>query len=83
CDSDRILLVQASGTGKGRMTRLNRIFTIADKEVELMVDSGSLYTIIPKSLWIELWHNISLLPKDINPRGYQGVDIDVVGYFTS
>ncbi|KAJ1129809.1 hypothetical protein NDU88_008174 [Pleurodeles waltl] len=79
--SDRILVVQSPVSERGRENRPKGIFTIAVKKVELMVESGSLYTLIPKSLWIELWHEVSLLPKDINPRGYQGVEIDVLGYF--
>ncbi|KAJ1184536.1 hypothetical protein NDU88_001342, partial [Pleurodeles waltl] len=48
-----------------------------------MVDSGSLYTIVPKSIWVENWSEVSLLPKDISPRGYQGSKINVLGYFES
>ncbi|KAJ1128024.1 hypothetical protein NDU88_006416 [Pleurodeles waltl] len=81
--SDRILVVQSPVSERGRENRPKGIFTIADKKMELMVVLGSLYTIIPKSLWIELWHEVPLLPKDINPRGYQEVEIDVLGYFIS
>ncbi|KAJ1155019.1 hypothetical protein NDU88_007755 [Pleurodeles waltl] len=81
--SDHILVVQAPVSERGMENRPKGMFTIADKKVELMVDWGSLYTIIPKSLWIEFWHKVPLLPKDINLRGYQGVEIDVLGYFIS
>ncbi|KAJ1189796.1 hypothetical protein NDU88_006538 [Pleurodeles waltl] len=39
--------------------------------------------IIPKDLFSHEWPGIRLLPKDINPGGYQGEKIDIVGYMLS
>ena len=55
-------------------------FHIHDKPVELMVDSGSMYTIIPSLIFNQNWPHITLLPKDIDACGYQGQTIHLLGY---
>ncbi|KAJ1097538.1 hypothetical protein NDU88_002656 [Pleurodeles waltl] len=51
CSEDRVLMVQHETAEKGREVRPKASFIIASKEVEGMVDSGSLFTIILKALW--------------------------------
>ncbi|KAJ1138478.1 hypothetical protein NDU88_004861 [Pleurodeles waltl] len=76
-----VLIVQHDGDEKGSRARPKASFLVAGKKVELMVDSGSLYTIISKVLWEKEWLQNVLLPKDINPKGYQGSTMNVLGYF--
>ncbi|KAJ1137773.1 hypothetical protein NDU88_004169 [Pleurodeles waltl] len=62
------------------MSRPSAVFTVCGNQVELMVDSGSMYTIIPEHLFKRHWVGVELLPKDINPGGYQGESINILGY---
>ena len=82
---ERVLCVNEVGqntaeTEVKRMIRPKALFTIRDKQVHLMVDSGSLYTIIPNHMFEKNWPRVTLLPKDINPGGYQGEKIDILGF---
>ncbi|KAJ1140042.1 hypothetical protein NDU88_006403 [Pleurodeles waltl] len=47
---DRVLMIQSETEEKGRKVRPKAPFFILDKKVELMVDRGSLYTIVPKAM---------------------------------
>ncbi|KAJ1214286.1 hypothetical protein NDU88_001909 [Pleurodeles waltl] len=76
-------MVRADESDVGREARPKSTFSVMGKNIELMVDLGSLYAIVPKSMWFENWPEVSLLPKYINPRGYQGAKINVLGYFVS
>ncbi|KAJ1135425.1 hypothetical protein NDU88_001865 [Pleurodeles waltl] len=85
---DRVLVVhndtnflRRSNQGpRDRMFRPSAVFNVCGKRVELMVDSGSMYTIIPEHIFKRHWMGVKLLPKDINPGGYKGESIEILGY---
>ncbi|KAJ1161485.1 hypothetical protein NDU88_001970 [Pleurodeles waltl] len=78
---DRVLALGDSvASHKDKPPRPTANFLIRGKGVQLMIDSGSLYTILPKKLFLQEWPAVSLLPKDISPGGYQGEKIDILGY---
>ncbi|KAJ1168777.1 hypothetical protein NDU88_000691 [Pleurodeles waltl] len=62
------------------MSRPTAVFKVCEKDVELMIDSGSMYTIIPERVFKVHWQDVNLIPKDINLGGYQGESIDILGY---
>ncbi|KAJ1164870.1 hypothetical protein NDU88_005303 [Pleurodeles waltl] len=88
CESsceDRILVVENDVTmyvngGDRRCSRPSALFFVGEVQVNLMVDSASLYTMIPESLLKRHWRKEKLLPKDKSPGGYQGVEIQLLGY---
>ena len=49
--------------------------------VNILVDSGSPYTIIPNELYENLFADIELCESDISPGGYGGTPIEMRGYF--
>ena len=49
--------------------------------VNILVDSGSPYTIIPNELYENLFADIELCDSDITPGGYGGTPIQMRGYF--
>ncbi|KAJ1113478.1 hypothetical protein NDU88_001722, partial [Pleurodeles waltl] len=65
--TDRVLVVEDGGIRRPKEQRPEAQFVIRGKPVELMVDSGSLYTIIPRKLFTSVWPQVRLLPKDISP----------------
>ncbi|KAJ1109768.1 hypothetical protein NDU88_007127 [Pleurodeles waltl] len=87
-NSDRVLVVGGNHEDedeifhkkKQRLSRPTAIFSVCGKKIELMMDSGSMYTIIPKHVFKTLWQDVELMSKDINPGGYQEESIDILGY---
>ncbi|KAJ1207042.1 hypothetical protein NDU88_002434 [Pleurodeles waltl] len=78
---DRVLALGDSvASHNDKPPRPTANFMIRGKGVQLMIDSGSLYTILPKKRFLQEWPAVSLLPKDISPGGYQGEKIDIMGY---
>ena len=73
-----VLSVESSDTI--HRPRPTATFCINKRQVDLMVDSGSMYTIIPYVMYNENWPDSSLLPKDIDPCSYQGQTIQLLGY---
>ena len=51
--------------------------------VNILVDSGSPYTIIPNELYENLFADIKLCDSDIAPGGYGGTPIEMRGFFPS
>ena len=49
--------------------------------VNILVDSGSPYTIIPNELYENLFADIQLCDSDIAPGGYGGTPIEMRGFF--
>ena len=49
--------------------------------VNILVDSGSPYTIIPNELYENLFADIKLCDSDIAPGGYVGTPIEMRGFF--
>lgn len=80
---ERVLMVLPNSGEEGKRRQPKAFFGILGKPVELMVDCGSLYTIVLKWMWKKEWPEVTLLPRDINPKGYQGESIDVLGFFTT
>ncbi|KAJ1152910.1 hypothetical protein NDU88_005684 [Pleurodeles waltl] len=58
-------------------------FTVEKVSVELMVDTGSKYTIIPKDIFVKNWPQLELKSKDICHGGYQGEEIEILGFFST
>ncbi|KAJ1218861.1 hypothetical protein NDU88_006433 [Pleurodeles waltl] len=66
-----------------RESRPKAWFTFGKVSVELMVDTGSKYTIIPKDIFKKNWPQLELKSKDICPGGYQGEEIEILGFFST
>ncbi|KAJ1177565.1 hypothetical protein NDU88_002818 [Pleurodeles waltl] len=62
-----------------RESRPKTLFTVGKVSVELMVDTGSKYTFIPKHIFMKNWPQLEL--KAICPGGYQGEEIEILGFF--
>ena len=80
---ERILWVEVATTNMSDMRyrpRPTATFNVNDKLVDLMVDSGSMYTIIPAPMHQQNWPKVALFPKDIDPCGYQGQSIQLLGF---
>ncbi|KAJ1193480.1 hypothetical protein NDU88_002777 [Pleurodeles waltl] len=56
--------------------------TIDDKELTILSDSGSPYTLVGDKNWELILGKpgIQLKETDINPGGYRGIKIDLIGY---
>ncbi|KAJ1141911.1 hypothetical protein NDU88_008239 [Pleurodeles waltl] len=56
--------------------------TIDSKEVTVLADSGSPYTLVGDKNWERIFEklDIQLRKPDINPGGYGGTKIDFIGY---
>ena len=52
-------------------------------EVNILVDSGSPYTIIPDALYGNLFSQCEIYGSDIAPGGYGGTPINIRGYFNA
>lgn len=59
------------------------MITVDGKEIEVMADSGSPYTIISDTFFNKSWKDKILEPNDIRVYGFGGKEIDMLGYFTS
>ena len=57
------------------------IVKIQDTPINVLVDSGSPYTIIPKALYDSLFSECKLHESDISPGGYGGSPIAIQGFF--
>ena len=80
---DRVLCVyDVCGVGN-RLSRPMAEFDVDNQKVSLMLDSGSMFTIIPVSIFKDLWPSVELKPKDIDPCGYQGQTIELLGMMKS
>ncbi|KAJ1181401.1 hypothetical protein NDU88_006608 [Pleurodeles waltl] len=66
-----------------RESRPKAWFTVEGVSVELIVDTGSKYTIIPKDVFMKNWPHLELTDKDICLGGYQGEEIEILGYFST
>ena len=55
---------------------------LGGKSASVLADTDSLYPMIGDKNWEKTFssENIKLKPSDINPVGYGGVKIDVIGY---
>ncbi|KAJ1154795.1 hypothetical protein NDU88_007538 [Pleurodeles waltl] len=65
-----------------RESRPKAWFTVQRASVELMVDTGSKYTIISKEVFMKNWPHLERTAKDICPGGYQGKEIEILGSFS-
>ncbi|KAJ1127038.1 hypothetical protein NDU88_005444 [Pleurodeles waltl] len=63
-----------------RSSRPETEFVVNGSMVELIIDSGSMHTIVRKAMFLEHWKSVIWLPKDFNPVGYQGAKMYIVGY---
>ncbi|KAJ1200891.1 hypothetical protein NDU88_004712 [Pleurodeles waltl] len=82
--TDRILsLGDDNVVSDRRESRPKAWFTVERVSVELMVDTGSKYTSIPKDVFMKNWPHLELTNKDICPGGYQGEEIEILGYFST
>ncbi|KAJ1180553.1 hypothetical protein NDU88_005774 [Pleurodeles waltl] len=66
-----------------RESRPKAGFTVERVSVELMVDTGSKYTIIPKDIFMRNWSQLELTTKDICPGCYQVKEIEILGFFST
>ena len=57
------------------------VVKIQGTPIYVLVDSGSLYTIIPKALYDSLFSECKLHESDISPGGYGGSPYTIQGFF--
>ncbi|KAJ1088279.1 hypothetical protein NDU88_001437 [Pleurodeles waltl] len=69
--SDRVLCIESKGSVG--IDRPKAVFKVNVKEIELMVDPGSMYT-------QKVWRHVKLQTSDVKLKGYGGADINIIGF---
>ncbi|KAJ1158329.1 hypothetical protein NDU88_011020 [Pleurodeles waltl] len=66
-----------------RESRPKDWFTAERVSVELIADTGSKYTNIPEDVFMKNWLQLELMATDICSGGYQGEEIEILGFFST